>query len=182
MCATWSPKPNRLRRPTSLSAHHRRIRRGTFRSRRCNHNRVRICGNYSLGDSAIRPRDSRYFNRARLYEALRNLRQKRKHIDAHHIGQSFLNYPKFPTTFEACRPKRSAGLRRAYRRVLSLSERWRRGYGRHRDLRHGSRERKEGHHRGHIHGWNVAHPHQPMTDAEFGDYKAHPDAYFGKIL
>jgi hypothetical protein len=23
---------------------------------------------------------------------------------------------------------------------------------------------------------------QPMTDAEFGDYKAHPDAYFGKIL
>jgi hypothetical protein len=23
---------------------------------------------------------------------------------------------------------------------------------------------------------------QPMTDAEIGDYKAHPDAYFGKIL
>ena len=23
---------------------------------------------------------------------------------------------------------------------------------------------------------------QPMTDAEFADYKAHPDAYFGKIL
>jgi hypothetical protein len=23
---------------------------------------------------------------------------------------------------------------------------------------------------------------QPMTDAEFGDYKAQPDAYFGKIL
>jgi hypothetical protein len=23
---------------------------------------------------------------------------------------------------------------------------------------------------------------QPMTDAEFSDYKAHPDAYFGKIL
>ena len=23
---------------------------------------------------------------------------------------------------------------------------------------------------------------EPMTDAEFGDYKAHPDAYFGKIL
>lgn len=23
---------------------------------------------------------------------------------------------------------------------------------------------------------------QPMSDAEFGDYKAHPDAYFGKIL
>lgn len=23
---------------------------------------------------------------------------------------------------------------------------------------------------------------QPMTDAEFADYKAHPDAYFGRIL
>jgi hypothetical protein len=23
---------------------------------------------------------------------------------------------------------------------------------------------------------------QPMTDAEFSDYKAHPEAYFGKIL
>jgi hypothetical protein len=23
---------------------------------------------------------------------------------------------------------------------------------------------------------------QPMTDAEFNDYKAHPDAYFGMIL
>jgi hypothetical protein len=75
MCATWSSKPNRLRRPTSLSAHHRRIRTRTFRSRRSRHNRARICASCSLGDAAIRPRHSR-LQSARSHEALRNLSSK----------------------------------------------------------------------------------------------------------
>jgi hypothetical protein len=86
MCATWSPKPNRLRRPTGLSAHHPRIRRRTFRSRRCRYNRARICANCSLSHAAIRTPDFNWPGHMRLSEIYR---QKQKHIDANHIRQSW---------------------------------------------------------------------------------------------
>ena len=88
-------------------------------------------------------------------------RQKRKHVDAHHIGKSFLNYTNFPTTFDGSLPSEALAqpLARKDRGILSLSERWRHGHGRHRDLCHGLGQRKEGRHFGDIHGWNVTHHH-----------------------
>jgi hypothetical protein len=49
------------------------------------------------------------FNRPGQIRLSEIYRQKREHIDAHHIGQSFLNYTKFPTTFDGSPPSEAFG-------------------------------------------------------------------------
>jgi SEC-C motif len=125
------------------------------------------------------------FNRPGYMRLSEIYRQKRKHIDAHHIGESFLNYTKFPTTFDGSLPSEAFGAATSrvkigesylFRNVggadmvgtVTYATVW-------------ESEKKAAISVTFTDG-TASILTQPMTDAEFSDYKAHPEAYFGKIL
>jgi hypothetical protein len=125
------------------------------------------------------------FNRPGYLRLSEIYRQKRKHIDAHQIGESFLNYTKFPTTFDGSLPSEAFG---AASSRVKIGESYL-----FKDVGgvdmvgtvtyatvHES-EKKAAIAVTFTDGTSRILM-QPMTDAEFRDYKAHPDAYFGKIL
>lgn len=125
------------------------------------------------------------FNRPGYMRLSEIYRQKRKHIDAHHIGESFLNYTKFPTTFDGTLPSEAFGAASSrvkigesylFQNVGGVDMVGTVTYA----TVHES-EKKAAIAVAFTDGTSRILM-QPMTDAEFGDYKAHPDAYFGKIL
>jgi hypothetical protein len=125
------------------------------------------------------------FNRPGHYRLSELYRRNQKHIDAHHIGTSFLGYTKFPTTFDGGLPSETFGGASSRVKIgesylfknvggadmvgtvtyASVHEAERNAY-----LAVTFTD-----------GTSRLLP-QPMTDAELADYKAHPDAYFGRIL
>jgi hypothetical protein len=125
------------------------------------------------------------FNRPGYYRLSEIYRQKQKHIDAHHIGESFLGYAKFPTTFDGSLPSEAFG---AASSRVKIGESYL-----FKDV--GGTDMV-----GTVTYASVVDSEktaciavnftdgtsrilsQPMTDSEFADYRAHPDAYFGRIL
>jgi hypothetical protein len=112
-------------------------------------------------------------------------RQKKKHIDADHIGDSFLNYTKFPTTFDGSLPSEAFGA--ASSRVKIGDSYLFQNVGGANMV--GTVTYATVHESDKKAAIAVTFTDgtcrilmQPMTDAEFSDYKAHPDAYFGTIL
>ena len=112
-------------------------------------------------------------------------RQKCKHIDAHHIGESFLNYTKYPTTFDGSLPSEAFGAASSrvkigepylFQNVGGVDMVGTVTYATVQES-----EKKAGIAVKFTDGTSRIIM-QPMTDAEFSDYKAHPDAYFGRIL
>jgi hypothetical protein len=125
------------------------------------------------------------FNRPGYMRLSEIYRQKQKHIDAHHIGESFRNYTKFPTTFDGSLPSEAFGAVSSRVKIgesylfqnvgdadmvgnVTYATVW-------------ESEKKAAISVTFTDGTSSILT-QPMTDAEFADYKAHPDAYFGKIL
>jgi hypothetical protein len=125
------------------------------------------------------------FNRRGHYRLSEIYRRKQKHIDAHSIGTSFLGYTKFPTTFDGSLPSEAFG--GASSRVkIGESYLFKTVGGA--DMV-GTVTYASVHESEKAAGIAVTLTDgtsrilmQPMTDAEFADYKVHPDAYFGKIL
>jgi hypothetical protein len=107
-------------------------------------------------------------------------RSKQKHVDAHMIGEAFSKYASFPATFDGKLPSEAFG--RASGRVL-IGETY------DFDGLVGTvtaalviEEKKEL-----VLGVTGADGRShlirgPMADAELADYKAHPDAYFGRVV
>ena len=124
------------------------------------------------------------FNRPGYVRLSEIYRQKRKHINAHHIGKSFLNYTKFPTTFDGSLPSealarlvaRKDGESYLFQNVGGVDMVGTVTYAAVQES-----EKKAAIAVTFTDGTSRILM-QPMTDAEFGDYKAHPDAYFGRIL
>ncbi len=125
------------------------------------------------------------FNRPGYVRLSEIYRQKRKHIDAHHIGESFLNYTKFPTTFDGSLPSEAFGAASSrvkigesylFQNVGGVDMVGTVTYATVQES-----EKKAAIAVTFTDGTSRILM-QPMTDAEFGDYKAHTDAYFGKIL
>jgi hypothetical protein len=125
------------------------------------------------------------FNRPGYVRLSEIYRQKRKHIDAHHIGESFLNYNKFPTTFDGSLTSEAFGAASSrvkigesylFQNVGGVDMVGTVTYA----TVHES-EKKTAIAATFTDGTSRILM-QPMTDAELADYKAHPDAYFGKIL
>jgi hypothetical protein len=125
------------------------------------------------------------FNRPGYMRLSEIYRQKRKHIDAHHIGESFLNYTKFPTTFDGSLPSEAFGAASSrvkigesylFQNVGGVDMVGTVTYATVQES-----EKKAGIAVTFTDGTSRILM-QPMTDAEFRDYKAHPDAYFGRIL
>ena len=125
------------------------------------------------------------FNRPGYMRLSEIYRQKRKHIDAHRTGESFLNYTKFPTTFDGGLPSEAFGAASSrvkigesylFQNVGGVDMVGSVTYA----TVHES-EKKAAIAVTFTDGTSRILM-QPMTDAEFRDYKAHPDAYFGKIL
>ena len=125
------------------------------------------------------------FNRPGYLRLSEIYRQKRKHIDAHHIGDSFLNYTKFPTTFDGSLPSEAFGAASSRVKIGEFYLFQNVGGA---DMV-GTVTYATVHESDKKAAIAVTFTDgtsrilmQPMTDAEFGDYKAHPDAYFGRIL
>ncbi|MFZ3351431.1 MAG: SEC-C domain-containing protein [Xanthobacteraceae bacterium] len=125
------------------------------------------------------------FNRPGYMRLSAIYRQKRKHIDAHHIGESFLNYTKFPTTFDGSLPSEAFGGASSRVKIgesylfqnvggvdmvgtVTYATVW-------------ESEKRAAISVTFTDGTSRIIT-QPMANAEFTDFKAHPDAYFGRIL
>jgi SEC-C motif len=124
------------------------------------------------------------FNRPGYYRLSDVWRQKQKHSDAHQIGEALAQYPRFPATFNGSLPSEAFGDRVLPLRVgqtyifqepdgtaavgvvtsPTVSEPEKRVYFVVTDAQGRSQIRSE-----------------PMSEAQLADYKAHPDAYFGRI-
>jgi hypothetical protein len=125
------------------------------------------------------------FNRPGHYRLSEIYRQNQKHIDAHHIGKAFLAYTKFPTTFDGSLPSEAFGA--ASSRVkIGESYLFKNVGGADMVGTVTYASVLDSEKAAYIavaftDGTSRILP-QPMSDAEFADYKAHPDAYFGRIL
>jgi SEC-C motif len=114
-------------------------------------------------------------------------RRKQKHIDAHHISEAFTKYPQLPTTFDGSLPSESFD--RNSRVVIGETY-----------LFHGVKSPSgdgdlvatvttatvpEAEKNVYIGVTDLSGCYQtlaePMTDQQLAEYKAHPEAYFGKL-
>ncbi len=125
------------------------------------------------------------FNRPGYYRLSEAYRLKRKHIDAHNIAEAFARYPQIPSTFGGELPSETFGSARpriiigetyffedigekgtqATVTTASVSESEKRIYV-------GVTDEKG----------QSSILFEPLTDEQLSEYKAHPDAYFGKVL
>jgi hypothetical protein len=125
------------------------------------------------------------FNRPGTYRVSEAYRRKQKHIDAHYIGTALLDYTKFPTTFDGSLPSEAFGWSSSRVKIgetyffdnvgaeglvgtvtcASVPE--------HEKVAYSGITGADG---------TSQILRQPMSESEFEDYKAHPDAYFGKVL
>ncbi len=124
------------------------------------------------------------FNRPGQYRVSEIYRRKLKHIDAHDILDSLVKYPAIPTTFDGSLPSEAFG-RQSSRVVIGET--------------YFFEHAREGGLVGTVTSATVSEPEmmmyvgitdqegqahilrQPMSEAELADYKAHSDAYFGRV-
>jgi hypothetical protein len=124
------------------------------------------------------------FNRPGFLRLSEVYRQRQKHADAHLIGQALIKYTQFPTTFDGRLPSEAFG--KTPSRVTIGETYFFENVG-------------DGGIVGTVTTATMNEPEkqvyigvtdqhgvaqilrQPISDAEFADYKAHPDAYFGRI-
>ena len=125
------------------------------------------------------------YNRPGHFRLSEMYRQKQKHIDAHSIGTAMLAYTKFPSTFDGGLPSEAFGA--ATSRVKIGESYFFKGIGRDEmvglvtSATVNDAERKA--YLGVSFTDGVSQIlQQPMTDAEYADYQAHPDAYFGRVM
>jgi len=125
------------------------------------------------------------FNRPGYYRLSDAYRQKQKHIDAYHLADALMKYAHFPATFDGTLPSEAFGANQSRIRIgesyhfegdgdggfigtvstAVVNEPEKSVYFTVTDTNGNSQIRRE-----------------PMTDAQLADYRAHPDAYFGRIM
>jgi hypothetical protein len=125
------------------------------------------------------------YNRLGTYRVSEVYRRKQKHIDAHHIGTALLEYAKFPATFDGSLPSETFDCPSSRVQIGETYDFYDLG-------EHGligtvtSASVLESEKAAYIVVSDANGTSQilrkPMSEAELSDYKAHPDAYFGKIL
>ncbi len=128
------------------------------------------------------------FNRPGALRLSEMYQRKQKHIDAHHIAEAFAKYPQLPTTFDGSLPSESLdGKPRAiigeaylFAGIKDLS-------GSDGDLvatvtTAAVMESEKAAYIGVIDQAGRSYIlTEPMTDQQLADYKAHPEAYFGRL-
>ena len=125
------------------------------------------------------------YNRPGRYRLSGIYRQKQKHIDAHHIGTALLSYTKFPSTFDGSLPSEAFGGASSRVKIgdtylfKNIGENDMVGTVTYASVHESEKTAYLA--VTFTDGTSRILP-QPMTDAEFADYKAHPDAYFGRVL
>jgi hypothetical protein len=120
-----------------------------------------------------------YFSLGEIY------RQRQKHVDAHHIGNALLEFTKFPSTFDGTMPSEAFGARSSRVKIgetyffENVGEKGLLGTVTSATVNDAEKAAYIA-----ITGTDGASQiiRQPMSDQQFADYKAHPDAYFGKIV
>jgi len=129
------------------------------------------------------------FNRPGSYRLVERYRQERKHSDAFHIAEAFAKYPQLPTTFDGSlpsdnlegKPRAMIGETYLFEGVANLPE----SIGGNLVATVTTASVLESEKTAYIGVTDQnGHSHiltEPMTDQQLADYKAHPEAYFGKI-
>src|SRR5208337_3307349 len=129
------------------------------------------------------------FNRPGQYRLTEIYRQKRKHVDAHHIAEAFVKYPQLPTTFDGSlpsdsldgKPRPMIGETYVFEGVANLPG----SMGGNLVATVATATVLEAEmaayigvtdHNGHAHILR-----QPMTEQQLADYKACSEVYFGKL-
>lgn len=116
------------------------------------------------------------FNRPGYFRLSEIYRQKQKHIDAHYIAEELPKYPCLPTTFDGGLPSEAFG-RSSSRVIIGETHTLKDGMiGTVTTATVSESERQVyiGDSRGRIFC-------QPISDEELADYRAHLEAYFGRI-
>jgi hypothetical protein len=129
------------------------------------------------------------FNRPGAYRLVEIYRQKRKHADAFHIAEAFGKYPQLPTTFDGSlpsdtlegKPRPVIGETYLFEGVANLPA----SVGGNLVATVTTATVLEAEKQAYIgvtdqNGQSYILT-EPMTDQQLADYKAHPEAYFGKI-
>ena len=129
------------------------------------------------------------FNKSGEYRLGEIYRQKRKHADAFHIADAFGKYPQIPTTFDGSllsdslegKPRPRMGETYMFEGISKLPE----SVGGKLVATMTTATVVEAEKKAYI---SVSDQNgqsyilsEPMTDQQLADYKAHPEAYFGKI-
>jgi len=125
------------------------------------------------------------YNRPGYYRVSEIYRQRQKHVDAHHIGRALLEYTKFPSTFDGSLPSEAFGAGSSRVKIgetyffENVGEKGLVG-----TVTYASVHEEEKTAYIAVSGADGTSQiiRQPMAEREFSDYKAHPDAYFGRIL
>jgi hypothetical protein len=125
------------------------------------------------------------FNKPGMMRLTEAYRRKQKHIDAHHIGDAFAQFVSFPSTFDGSLPSEAFG---SSPPRVTIGETYHFENIGDRGLigTVSSAVVIEKEKQAYI-GVNDAQGNahilrQPISEQELADYKAHPEAYFGKIM
>jgi hypothetical protein len=128
------------------------------------------------------------FNRPGALRLSEMYRRKQKHIDAHHIAEAFVKYPQLPTTFDGSLPSESLdGTPRAMIGETYLFEGVKNLAGTDGDLvatvttAAVMKSEKAVYIGVTDQAGRSCILTEPMTDQQLADYKAHPEAYFGRL-
>lgn len=121
------------------------------------------------------------FNRPGYFRLSDIYRKKQRHIDAYEIGDAFLGYTKFPSSFDGGLPSEIAG-DKSKRIIIGENYFFE-------DVAPGgliatvsSATVNEAEKRVYI-GTNTGHIlTETMSDSDLADFKAHPDTYFGRVV
>lgn len=120
------------------------------------------------------------FNRPGYYRLSDSYRRKQKHIDAYYIGDFLVQYPHFPVTFDGKLPSEVFG--QSSRIIIGetyffndIGDNGLMSTVTSATVNEIEKLIYIGTDKGQI-------LTRPMSDAELDDYKAHPDAYFGRIV
>jgi hypothetical protein len=123
----------------------------------------------------------RDFNRPGHFRLSEIYRQRRRHIDAFEIGESFLKYTRFPSSFDGGLPSELAG-KKSKRILIGETYFFENAMPGGLLATVSSATVDDAEKRIYVGTDQGQILTEIMSDEDFADYKAHPDAYFGKTL
>jgi hypothetical protein len=126
------------------------------------------------------------FNRPGYYRVSDVYRHKQKHVDAYNIGDAISEYARFPSTFDGSLPSEAFGAGQSNRVMIGETYFFEaigpKGLVGTVTTATVNQQEKAVYIGVSAQDGTSQILRQPISDADLADYKAHPDAYFGKIV
>jgi hypothetical protein len=121
------------------------------------------------------------FNRPGYYRLAETYRSRQRHIDAYKVAEAFAAYPQLPSTFDGRLPSEAFG--RGRERITIGQTYFFEDIGEKGMVATVTSACVDEVNKRVVVGTDGGHLlTEPMTDEQFAEYKAYPEAYFGKIM